>query len=275
VLTLVVDAIAGKMDMYVDGGNHMTITRDSSQLCRKALVKDGSIALKGRIAVLSPRQPSDYCLRSVTIHNVALDEERVALEASILKDLLIEDTLASIDDSALQPALRDCHDDGMFTDPDDVLQRRRDLKEEAAMRVGELWTALRGGDANALSEALGELCTYDLPATTSWQPTSGPEPAATYQDVDATQFGATLLHLAAYRGKDSLVDQLLAAGHPPWRRDSSGRTPCDIVDRTWVLLTASLCRRLRLIEGLMFTPRYIVPGSMRRRRRATRPSAAR
>eukprot|EP00966_Prymnesium_polylepis_P036823 854315-Prymnesium_polylepis.1 len=80
-ITCVVDAVGGSMHTYVDG-------REVAE-CRAAKIcKDGIHALKGRLALFFARKKAcsvDYYLRSVSVHNRALEAEQVRKEHAMLE----------------------------------------------------------------------------------------------------------------------------------------------------------------------------------------------
>ena len=146
------------MHTYVDG-------REVAEVRAAKICKDGIHALKGRLALFFARKKActvDYYLRSITVHNRALEAEQVRKEHAMLEALLLEDAIAAAP-SFLQPPLTLAHAEMPFTHVRNLRERAVAIKKAAVERAEHLWQALLAEQITITSPSHYHHITIKLP----------------------------------------------------------------------------------------------------------------
>ena len=197
------------MATYING--HQASTVKAGELS-----KDGAYAIKRRLALFfagttdeSERSAEAFIyVRSVAIHSVALDGDRVRQEHAALHTLLIEDAISSTP-SFLQPPLTEAHAETPFATTT-ALRRRLTTLVKRGLDLGtELWQALRNNNTSSLKTLGQKLETHHLEVCAKWRLRDA-DGAVVGKDESTAPYGETLAHACAFAGATTLLQRLLS-----------------------------------------------------------------
>jgi hypothetical protein len=234
------------------------------------LLKDGSCAIHGAFEIpgvncgvtdclfeagcsLEERRDlGSIYLRSVSVHNRVLSKEQRDAETTTLRELLIEDAIASAP-CCLRPALEAACP---FSTTSALCKSMAQLKRDAMHRIRPLWAKLLGLVADApsshvppgaadvaLDDCISLLAAHDIATCKAWKPPANAQKPAGDTDGDGerdkpemmalpvvpnveTQYQSSLFCLAAYAGSLRVIHLLLEANASmDCKPGSAGSTP--------------------------------------------------